>query len=364
MTAVSQAANSLTKEIRSEIDASGSISFARFMELALYHPEYGYYQMDASRIGREGDFITSVSVGEAFGHLLASRFSEWLGKIDGPVRLVEAGAHDGTLAHDILSWLVKYNQPLFLRLKYSIIEPSKKRREWQISCLKNFASHVEWFDSMNDMPKTIGVIFSNELLDAFPVHRICWSQSKCSWFEWGVSWHGEEFYWVPMERGKGAWSSLLPSWPDSLIKVLPDEYYTELSPAAIEWWQSAASNLDEGKLIAFDYGHSIDEWPSPSQLQGTVRSYRKHKHVNNILANPGGQDLTAHANFQLVKKAGEAVGLKTEQFTSQERFLNRSFADLLQISPQIGKAIDLSQLKTLTHPAQMGQTFKVLLQSK
>ena len=117
-------------------------------------------------------------------------------------------------------------------------------------------------------------------------------------------------------------------------------------------------------MIAFDYGHSIDEWPSPSQLQGTVRSYRKHKYVNNILANPGGQDLTAHANFQLVKKAGEAVGLKTEQFTSQERFLNRSFVDLLQISPQIGKAIDLSQLKTLTHPAQMGQTFKVLLQSK
>ena len=119
------------------------------MELALYHPEYGYYQMDASRIGREGDFITSVSVGEAFGHLLASRFSEWLDKIDGPVRLVEAGAHNGTLAHDILSWLVKYNQPLFLRLKYSIIEPSKKRRDWQISRLKNFASHVEWFDSMN-----------------------------------------------------------------------------------------------------------------------------------------------------------------------------------------------------------------------
>ena len=96
MSAVSQEESSLlTKEIRAEIEVSGSIPFARFMELALYHSEYGYYQMDASRIGREGDFITSVSVGEAFGHLLASRFSEWLGKIDEPVRIVEAGAHDG-----------------------------------------------------------------------------------------------------------------------------------------------------------------------------------------------------------------------------------------------------------------------------
>ena len=109
MTAVSPEANSLTKKIRAEIEASGSITFARFMELALYHPECGYYQMEASRIGREGDFITSVSVGEAFGQLLASRFSKWLGEIDGPVRLVEAGAHDGTLAHDVLAWLAEYN---------------------------------------------------------------------------------------------------------------------------------------------------------------------------------------------------------------------------------------------------------------
>ena len=364
MTAVSQEANSLIKEIRAEIEVFGFIPFTRFMELALYHPEWGYYERETSRIGCKGDFITSVSVGEAFGQLLASRFSKWLGKIDGPVRLVEAGAHDGTLAHDILAWLAEYSQSLFLRLKYTIIEPSKKRRDWQINRLASFNSQVEWFDSMRDVPKVRGVIFSNELLDAFPVHRISWSQSKRDWIEWGVSCRGEEFYWIAMESNISSWRSMLPSWPDSLLDVLPDRFLTELSPAAIQWWHFAACNLAEGKLVAFDYGHSPDEWPSPNQPKGTVRGYRGHQHVDDILANPGGQDLTAHANFQLIKKAGEAAGLATEQFTSQERFLNSSFADLVQESPQIGKAIDLRQLQTLTHPAQMGQAFKVLLQSR
>ena len=364
MTAVSQEANSLTKEIRAEIEVFGFIPFTRFMELALYHPEWGYYERETSRIGCKGDFITSVSVGEAFGQLLASRFSKWLGDIDGPVRLVEAGAHDGTLAHDILAWLAEYRQSLFLRLKYTIIEPSKKRRDWQINRLAAFNSQVEWFDSMRDVPKVRGVIFSNELLDAFPLHRISWSQSKRDWIEWGVSCRGEEFYWMAMESNISAWRSMLPSWPDSLLDVLPDRFFTELSPAAIQWWHFAACNLVEGKLVAFDYGHSPDEWPSPNQPKGTVRGYRGHQHVDDILANPGGQDLTAHANFQLIKKAGEEAGLATEQFTSQERFLNMSFADLVQESPQIGKAIDLRQLQTLTHPAQMGQAFKVLLQSR
>ena len=364
MSAVSQEESSLlTKEIRAEIEASGSIPFARFMELALYHPKCGYYQMEASRIGREGDFITNVSVGEAFGQLLASRFSKWLGEIDGEVRLVEVGAHDGTLARDILVWLAKYNQPLFLRLKYTIVEPSKKRRAWQVNRLENFEDQVEWIDSISDIPRIRGVIFSNELLDAFPVHRISWSQSKRDWFELGVTCQGEEFCWVSMEAGITAWRSMLPAWPDSLLDVLPDQYCTELSPAAIEWWQFAACHLEEGKLVAFDYGHSPDEWPSPNQPQGTVRGYRGHKHVDDILAHPGEQDLTAHANFHLVKKAGEVVGLKTEQFTSQERFLNRSFADLLQESPRIGKLIDPRQLQTLTNPVHMGQSFKVLLQS-
>ena len=102
--------------------------FARFMELALYHPEFGYYEKDADRVGRRGDFVTSVSVGAVFGQLLAFRFAEWLGAIDGPVQIAEAGVHDGSLAGDILEWLAANDEPLLGRLTYTILEPSARRQ--------------------------------------------------------------------------------------------------------------------------------------------------------------------------------------------------------------------------------------------
>ena len=111
MCAVPQGANPLAGMIRAEIDDDGPMPFARFMELALYHPEFGYYEKEASQVGRQGDFVTSVSVGAAFGQLLAYRFAKWLEAIDGPVQVVEAGAHDGTLAGDILEWLAANDEP-------------------------------------------------------------------------------------------------------------------------------------------------------------------------------------------------------------------------------------------------------------
>ena len=353
MTAVPQGANPLTEKIRTEIEEGGPMSFARFMELALYHPEWGYYETDAGRVGRGGDFVTSVSVGAAFGQLLASRFSEWLGGIDSPVRIVEAGAHDGMLARDILDWLSEHYKPLFERQTYTIIEPSAKRREWQAKHLAKFGERVEWFYSLPNAPEIRGVIFSNELLDAFPVHRIGWSQAKRDWFERRVTCEAGSLCWAQVDANEA-----------TLLDVLPDGYSTELSPAATEWWSLAAKRLAKGRLIAFDYGHGPADWPAANQPDGTVRGYRGQKRIDDILADPGQQDITAHANFGLAKQAGEAAGLATEQFISQERFLNGAFVELLRSSPVLGQAIDVRQLQTLTHPAHMGQPFRVLVQSR
>jgi len=364
MTAVRQVANLLTEKIRTEIEADGPMPFARFMELALYHPEWGYYETKTGRVGRCGDFITSVSVGTAFGHLLAYRFGEWLGDIDGPVQLVEAGAHDGPLAHDILTWLAANNEPLLELLTYIIVEPSAKRRGWQVKRLAKFGEKVEWVESIAELPEIRGVIFSNELLDAFPVHRIGWSQANYDWFEWSVTWESDSFSWAKEKVKKAAWRSLLPAWPSALLEVLPDGYSTELSPAATEWWSGAAKCLAKGKLLAFDYGYGPEDWPAVNQPDGTVRGYRDQKRSDDVLVDPGKQDITAHANFGLAKLAGKADGLATEQFISQERFLNGAFADLLRASPALGQAIDVRQLQTLTHPAHMGQSFRVLVQSR
>ena len=363
MCAVPQGANPLAEIIRAEIGDDGPMSFARFMELALYHPEFGYYEKDVGQVGRRGDFVTSVSVGGVFGQLLAYRFAKWLEAIDGPVQVVEAGAHDGTLAGDILEWLAANDEPLFVRLRYVIAEPSAKRRRWQAKRLAKFDAQVEWHDSLADAPEIRGVIFSNELLDAFPIHRIGWDAAKRDWFEWAVTWRDDAFRWEPINVGGAAWRSLLSAWPSELLDVLPDQYTTELSPQANAWWRAAAGKLAAGKIVALDYGHGPDDWPAANQPDGTVRGYCDQKLVDDVLADPGEQDLTAHANFGLAKRAGEAAGLQTEQFTSQERFLNGTFAEMLKSAPALGQALDLRQLQTLTHPAHMGRPFRVLIQS-
>ena len=364
MCAVPQGANPLAEMIRAEISNDGPMPFARFMELALYHPEFGYYEKDADRVGRRGDFVTSVSVGAVFGQLLAFRFAEWLGAIDGPVRIAEAGAHDGSLACDILEWLAANDEPLSGRLTYTILEPSARCQGWQAKRLAKFDAQVEWHDSLANASEIRGVIFSNELLDAFPVHRIGWDAAKRDWFEWAVTWRDDAFRWEPIDVGGGAWRALLPAWPIELLNVLPDRYTTELSLQANAWWRAAAGKLAVGKLVALDYGHGPDDWPAANQPNGTVRGYRSQKFVDDVLANPGEQDLTAHANFGLAKRIGEEVGLQTEEFTSQERFLNGAFAEMLKSAPALGQALDVRQVQTLTHPAQMGRPFRVLIQSR
>ena len=100
-----------------------------------------------------------------------------------------------------------------------------------------------------------------------------------------------------MDAADAAWRVLLPAWPSELLDVLPDQYSTELSPAAVGWWSEAAKRLTKGRLVAFDYGHGPDDWPAANQPDGTVRAYRDQKRIDDVLADPGKQDITAHANF-------------------------------------------------------------------
>jgi SAM-dependent MidA family methyltransferase len=380
--------------IREEIQKSGAIPFARFMELALYCPETGYYEKNQDNVGRRGDFITSVSTGSLFGELLAFQFAEWLGEMRNAecgVRIVEAGAHDGKLAADILGWLKKFRPELFSQIEYWILEPSAVRQTWQKKTLANF-SNVRWFAGFDDLKlktqnaKLHGVLFGNELLDAFPVRRLGWDAKAKSWFEWGIMLDGEQFAWTRLAfslapvggegRGEGATGfketdslNYLPSaichLPSSLLDLLPDGYTIELSPAAENWWREAAGIFSRGKIVAIDYGFTAEEQFSPARTSGTLRAYFKHQVSDNILSNVGEQDLTAHVNFSAIQKAGELSGLKTELFCTQPQFLTRilqkavakkSFASL--------DAKQIRQLQTLTHPEHLGRAFRVLVQSR
>ena len=400
--------NPLSQIISREAAPSGVLTFARFMELALYCPVHGYYETKKDNPGRRGDFYTSVSVGELFGQLLAFQFAKWLETLNSQplaapkrsaggstLNLVEAGAHDGKLAGDILTWLQLNRPKLFGQIEYWIIEPSARRQEWQKKTLEQYSSHVRWFDSLRSTfspdpkseirnPKLSGVIFSNELLDAMPVHRYGWDAAKKTWFEWGVAVDDGKFVWARIpdtlapqsgERAgaRGAFENP-PSSPE-LLAVLPDGYTIETCPAAESWWREAANVLGHGKLMTIDYGFTADELFSPGRSHGTLRACFRHHAGADLLVNVGEQDLTAHVNFPAIQAAGESMGLRTEIFSTQSQFLTRILAKASKDNFP-GKLVASKrsedgwtsararQFQTLTHPEHLGRAFRVLVQSR
>lgn len=349
--------------IRQEIGQKGPISFARFMELALYCPGSGFYEKETDTPGREGDFYTSVSVGPVFGQFLAFQFAGWLAEMPpaGPLQIVEAGAHDGRLAADILGWFRARRVDLVPRLQYWILEPSPRRQAWQQKRLEEFGNIVRWAANLADISGGVsGVIFSNELLDAMPLRRFAWDAQSRSWYERGVTVEGDRFTWSRLED-----EVQVPELAGELLDVLPDGFTLETSPAAVQWWHDAADALRSGKLITFDYGFTEEEFLSPGRKDGTVRAYRRHKLMNDVLADPGGQDITAHVNFTAVQQAGEAAGLRTELFQTQTAFLTGITQRAWAEGSGFGEWTQnhTRQFQTLTHPDHLGRAFRVLVQA-
>lgn len=357
----------LTDIIKAEIALRGPIPFVRFMELALYCPEYGFYEKETDTVGRGGDFYTSVSVGSLFGELLAFQFAEWLGSLPaGRLQIVEGGAHDGRLAVDILRWLAKHRTSLFQRIEYVFLETSARRRAWQQERTREFDLKVRWLDQELESPASEfnGIVFANELLDALPVRRMGWDAAKLCWFEWGVTFTGGKFVWarLPGEVTVAELSVL----PLELLAVLPDGFTTEICPAAKIWWTAAAKSLRHGWLLTLDYGLRAEESFSPQRSQGTLRAYRRHRSDADVLNAPGTQDITAHVNFSEIQKTGEKADLITSMITTQAEFLlgiARRFWTEAQSSGDWNVKQN-RELQTLVHPEHLGRAFLVLVQER
>lgn len=345
------------------------MSFARFMELALYCPIYGFYEKEPDTVGRRGDYYTSVSVGSLFGELLGFRFVEWLeeGQM---TQIVEAGAHDGKLAKDILGWMRTHHPMLFEHLEYWIIEPSERRRHWQMRQLSEFSDNVRWIEDVAGAVKSGGVrgiIFSNELLDAMPARRLGWDAGNRVWFEWGVALEQGNFVWKRLSRdGLRQDPSLGMEIGNGLLDVLPDGFATEWNPSAEKWWSNAAAALQCGTLMTIDYGLQSEEFFAPERPKGTLRAYRKHHIGGDLLAEPGEQDLTSHVNFTTIRRAGESQGLITDALLTQSQFLTQIASRTWGGESSFGEwtAERRRQFQTLTHPEHLGRPFRVLIQSR
>jgi len=336
--------------LRAEIARRGPIPFRDFMERALYHPEHGYYSSGRAAIGRGGDFFTNVSVGPLFGRLLAVQFEEMRQHLGGPedFTIVEQGAHDGAFAFDVLSHLRG-------SLRYVIVEPSARARAAQQTRLGVFAESVSWVPSLAELPPFTGVHFSNELIDAFPVHLVTWTGAE--WFERHVAVAGDAFVFTDAPLSSAALRERLARLP-----AVPPGYVTEVNLAAPEWLDQLAPKLQRGWLLAIDYGYPRDEFYRPDRLDGTLSAYADHQRERNPLARPGEIDLTAHVDFTTLAEHAISLGLDLAGFTDQHHLMvglsQLHFPDEPATTPERQK--ELRALQTLMHPTLMGRVFKAI----
>lgn len=338
----------------------GSISFSDYMELVLYHPEHGYYASPGERkVGRKGDFFTSVSVGPMFGFLLAQQIvAEWHSRLhaDTPLVIVEQGAHDGQLAADITSALQDHPRIDSSLVTYRIVDPRAATRAFLEKRFSDSPVHFEIVSTLAEAAAEQGIFLCNELLDAFSVDRIVYSQGE--WKEQAVT-RAEN---LPLWTERSLPSSLRP-FCDALGSDFPEGYATEICPGLPGWIQEASRLFGKGLWWIIDYGFESEDYFSPHRKTGTLRCYRNHTATEDPFACPGETDITAHVNFTHLREFGEAAGLDWLQYTDQHHFLIHAAKDWLlsmEGKPSEGEtAPQLRQFQTLTHPGLMGQQFKV-----
>jgi len=333
--------------------AGGWISFAQYMEAALYAPGLGYYAAGATKLGAAGDFVTAPEMTPLFGRTLAHAMMPVLRQTEGEV--LELGAGSGKLAVDVLGELERLDA---LPSRYCILEVSAdlraRQQERLAHALPHLADRVHWLDALPD--HFSGVMLGNEVLDALPVELLHWTDSEP--MQRGVSLEGEAFVWQdhpipdPTLRARAGGLNLAPG------------YLSEINLAADGLIAALAQCLDHGLILMIDYGFGESEYYHQQRHMGTLRAHYRHHALDDPFYLPGLCDLTAHVDFSAVARAGEASGLNLAGYASQANFLiNAGLTELLmQISPTDAAAYlpQANAVQRLVSPAEMGDLFKVI----
>lgn len=342
------------------IKASGPVSFRDYMDMCLYYPDLGYYNSTEQKIGKGGDFYTSSSLTSSFGATIARQMVEMSHVLKkDEFTIVEYGAGLGSFCKDILDAL-SCNAALYSVTRYCIIEKSIFMRKCEQENLKDY-HNVFWYNRIDEIPGSVDCVFSNELLDNFPVHQVVMKDQLMEIF---VDYKGDFF-----EILRPASQELKDYFLD-LGVCLPYGYRTEVCLDTFTWIQNIAVILEKGFIITIDYGDESEKLYKERRKNGTVVCYHEHNISQNPFCAIGKQDITAHINFSALEYWGERQGLMTCGITPQAYFLTSlGFRECLtEAGKKQGKAnVQLAkEMSCISYTLlfDMGNKYKVLIQSK
>ena len=356
--------STLTDRLRERIRIDGPITFRDWMNAVLYDEREGYYcRPNSNPWGREGDYRTSPERSALFASTFARYFAglhETLGR-PSEWSLVEAGAGDGTFADGVLKTLRDFFPEVFSATHYIIDEPGSRSSTRER--LGAFADRVE-FRKLSETRIDPGVVFSNELFDAFPVHRVIVNNGELRELYVDVG-PNDNFVWKP---GPPSSERIIKYFEENEIQLVEGQA-TEVNLAIEDWLRQVSASMRRGYLVTVDYGLEAADLYSPiERMEGTLRGFKRHQHVNDLLAHPGEQDLTTTVNWTFVRDVGQKLGLRTVHFERQDKFLLSAglLTQLQSESERAGDEAERLRLSTAARemilPGGMATSFQVLVQ--
>lgn len=361
----------LHEEIVLRIRSGGPITFAEFMDLALYDPGGGYYERTETPIGRSGDFTTAPEATPAFAQTLAVQVAACLAEVgDGPLDLVEVGAGRGTLLDDLLGELRTNRPDLLARIRATVVERSEARRAEQRRTLREWGERVAFVRSIGDVRPggIVGVVFANELYDALAVRVV--RRENGALIERSVGLDGGDaevgsFVWVDRPANDLA----LTAYAERYGAAREEGAIAEIGLAAASLAGEICGAIARGFHLVIDYGDRAARlYDARTRPAGTLMGYQGHIAREDVLVHPGDRDLTAHVNFSGLEDAATSAGAVTAGFTTQSRFLI-ALGMAERIAALAGRSDPASTqrraaMMSLIHPEGMGETFRVLMLAK
>ncbi len=349
--------------------AGGAVSFADYMQLALYHPALGYYSGGLQKFGERGDFITAPEVSPLFAQCLAVQVEEIFRQRDAPWTILEFGAGSGVLAAELLGALAQRG---CLPEKYAIVELSAALRARQRACLEErlpeLLPRVTWLERLPDEPVR-AVVLANEVLDAMPVDRFRVAAGGVDEMVVKVkeTETGRRLQLDYVEAGETL-RQAVARIGERAGTEWPSPYRSEVNRYLAPWLQALSATLQEGVVLLIDYGYHAAEYYHPDRVDGTLMCYYRHRAHDDALWYPGCQDITAFVDFSHVAYSALESGLSVAGYTTQAAFLMASGLAGLharQVTDDVQQQIRLAQqIKTLTLPSEMGERFKVMALTK